>query len=199
MILKDFIAISGQHGLFKFIAQGRNAMIVEHLETKKRTTAFSSSKVSSLEDISIFTTGEDVPLSRVFDRIYEKENGGPAPDEKADIKDLRAYFESILPEYDRERVYDSDIRKVFRWYNILQKLNLLVKEEPEKTEEKGKEEVKAEVKEEATEEKKEEKTAVKNESSTKKLKAGSDTTENDHKAKTEEKGKSGSGKKQKAK
>jgi len=198
MILKDLIAISGQHGLFKFIAQGRNAMIVEHLETKKRTTAFSSARVSSLEDISIFTTGEEVPLSKVFDRIYEKENGGPAPDEKSDIKDLRAYFEEVLPEYDRERVYDSDIRKVFRWYNILQKLNLLVKEEPEKAGEKEKEEVKEEVKTEAAEEKEQEKAVAKSESSTKKLKTVSGTAEKEQKTKAEDKGKSGTGKKKKA-
>mgnify|MGYP005840401279 CR=1 FL=1 len=136
MILKDYLSITGQHGLFRFIAQGRNAMIVEHLETKKRTSAFGSAKVSSLEDISVFTTGEDIPLSKVFDKIYEKENGGPAPDEKSDITVLRSYMEEILPDYDRERVYASDIRKIIMWYNILNKLNLLVKEEPAKEPEK---------------------------------------------------------------
>lgn len=136
MILKDYLSIAGQHGLFRFIAQGRNAMIVEHLETKKRTSAFGSAKVSSLEDISVFTTGEDLPLSKVFDKIYEKENGGPAPDEKSDITVLRSYMEEILPDYDRERVYASDIRKIIMWYNILNKLNLLVKEEPAKEPEK---------------------------------------------------------------
>ncbi len=132
MVLKDYMSISGQHGLFKFIAKGRNGAIVENLETGKRTSAFTTAKVSSLEDISVFTQEEEMPLSKVFDRIHEKENGGPAPDEKSDIETLEKYFEEVLPEYDRERVYISDIRKIISWYNILQKLNLLVKEEPEK-------------------------------------------------------------------
>ena len=191
MILKDYLAISGQHGLFKFIAQGRNAMIVEHLETRKRTTAFGSSKVISLEDISIFTTGEEIPLSKVFDRIYDRENGGPAPDEKSDIKVLRTYFEEILPEYDRERVYESDIRKVFRWYNILQKLNLLVKEEPEKTEEKE------EVKEEVVEGKMESKDSSEKTSSTKKLKSAAKSTEKTEEESAVKPARSGSGKKKK--
>jgi hypothetical protein len=72
MVLKDILAISGEPGLFKFIAQGKNAIIVEHLETKKRGSAYGSAKVSSLEDIAIFTETEDMPLGKVFDLIYEK-------------------------------------------------------------------------------------------------------------------------------
>jgi len=135
MILKDILAISGQPGLFRFIAQGKNAIIVEHLETKKRSSAFSSAKVSSLDEISIFTEKEDMPLGKVFDLIFEKEKGGPAVDPKSENDKLKAYFTEVLPEYSRERVYTSDIRKVVHWYNILQKLNLLVREEPEKHEE----------------------------------------------------------------
>jgi hypothetical protein len=131
MILKDIIAISGQQGLFKFIAQGKNAMIVEHIETGKRTSAFSSAKVSSLEEISIFTENEDLPLGKIFNNISDKENGGPAIDSKSDPDKLKKYFEEIVPDYSREKVYVSDIRKVFLWYNILQKKNLLVREEPE--------------------------------------------------------------------
>ena len=131
MILKDFLAISGEPGLFKFIAQGKNAIIVEHLETKKRTSAYSSAKVSSLEDIAIFTDKEDMPLTKVFDLIHEKENGGAAIDSKVDAGKLKNWFEGILPEYSKDRVYTSDIKKVAQWYNILHKLNLLVKEEPE--------------------------------------------------------------------
>ena len=73
MVLKDFLAISGEPGLFKFIAQGKNSIIVEQLETKKRSSAYGSAKVSSLEDIAIFTEKEDVSLGKVFDIIYEKE------------------------------------------------------------------------------------------------------------------------------
>jgi hypothetical protein len=139
MILKDFLSISGEHGLFKFIAQGRNAIIVEHLETGKRSTASSSAKVSSLEDISIFTESEDLNLGKVLDKIFEKENGGPAIDAKSPVEKLKSYFAEILPEYDKNRVYASDIKKVILWYNTLQKLNLLVKEEPEKPEKSKKE------------------------------------------------------------
>jgi hypothetical protein len=131
MILKDILAISGEPGLFKFIAQGKNAIIVEHLETKKRSSAYGSAKVSSLEDIAIFTDKEDMPLGKVFDLIHEKENGGPAIDSKADTGKLRVWFEGILPEYSKDKVYTSDIKKVAQWYNILHNLNLLIKEEPE--------------------------------------------------------------------
>jgi len=132
MILKDILAISGETGLFKFIAQGKNAIIVEHLETKKRSSAYGSAKVSSLEDIAIFTEKEDMPLGKVFDLIYENENGGQAIDSKADAIKLKSWFEGILPEYSKDKVYTSDIKKVALWYNILHKLNLLFKEEPEK-------------------------------------------------------------------
>ena len=135
MVLKDILAISGEPGLFKFVAQGKNAIIVEHLETGKRSSAFSSHKVSSLEDISIFTDNEDLPLSKVFDKIYEKESGGPAIDARSDTEQLKKYFEEIVPDYSREKVYSSDIKKVFVWYNLLQKKNMLVKEEPEKSSE----------------------------------------------------------------
>jgi hypothetical protein len=136
MVLKDIMAISGEPGLFKFIAQGKNAIIVEHLETKKRSSAFSSAKVSSLEEISVFTEKEDMPLSKVFDLIFDKEKGGPAIDYKSDPEKLKAYLNEVLPEYDKERVYVSDIKKLVHWYNILQALSMLVKEEPEKPAEK---------------------------------------------------------------
>lgn len=132
MVLKDLLAISGEPGLFKFIAQGKNAIIVEHLETKKRSSAFGSAKVSSLEEISVFTEGEDTPLSKIFDLISEKENGGAAIDYKSDPEKLKEYFASVLPQYDKQRVYVSDIRKIIHWYNLLHQLNMLVKEEPVK-------------------------------------------------------------------
>ena len=137
MILKDILAISGESGLFKFIAQGKNAIIVEHLETKKRSSAHGSAKVSSLEDIAIFTEKEDLPLGKIFDLIQEKGDGGPAIDSKADSEKLRSWFEEILPDYSKDKVYTSDIKKVAQWYNILHKLNLLVKEDPETTSDDG--------------------------------------------------------------
>jgi len=134
MILKDILAISGEPGLFKFIAQGKNAIIVEHLETGKRSSAFSSAKVSTLEDISVFTENEDLPLGKVFDKIFDKEAGGPAIDSKVEPEKLKKYFEEVVPDYSRGKVYISDIKKIVLWYNILQKKNMLKKEEPEKKE-----------------------------------------------------------------
>jgi hypothetical protein len=132
MVLKDILAISGEPGLFKFIAQGKNAIIVEHLETGKRSSAFSSAKVSSLEDISVFTENEDLPLGKVFDKIFEKESGGPAIDSKSDAEKLKNYFQEVVPDYSKEKVYLSDIKKIILWYNILHRKNMLLKEEPEK-------------------------------------------------------------------
>src|SRR5450756_1795641 len=119
MILKDILAISGEPGLFKFIAQGKNAIIVEHLETKKRSSAYGSAKVSSLEDIAIFTEKEDMPLGKVFELNHEKENCGLAIDSKVDTGKLKVWFEGILPEYSKDKVYTSDMKKVAHWYNTV--------------------------------------------------------------------------------
>jgi Domain of unknown function (DUF6852) len=108
---------------------------VEHIETGKRSSAFSSVKVSSLEDISVFTEKEDLLLGKVFDKIFEKESGGPAIDSKAETEKLKKYFEEIIPDYSREKVYTSDIKKIILWYNLLQKKGMLIKEEPEKADE----------------------------------------------------------------
>src|SRR5665648_727097 len=103
MILKDILSISGEPGLFRFIAQGKNAIIIEHLETKKRSSAYGSAKVSSLEDIAIFTEKEDMPLGKVFDIIFEKEKGGSTIDSKTDPVKLKSWFETILPDYSRDK------------------------------------------------------------------------------------------------
>lgn len=137
MNLKDILAISGEATLFKFIAQGKNAVIVENLGTGKRISAGATARVSALDEIAIFTTGEDIPLGRVMDLLWEKENGGEALSHKLPDADLKKYFAEILPDYDRDRVYTSDIKKVLLWYNMLQKLNLLIKEEEKPEEEKS--------------------------------------------------------------
>ncbi|MBE0668643.1 MAG: DUF5606 domain-containing protein [Bacteroidales bacterium] len=134
MNLKDILAISGEGTLFKFIAQGKNAVIVENLETGRRISAGGTAKVSALDEIAIFTTGEDMPLGKVMDKIWEKENGGEAVSHKSPDGELKKYFAEVLPDYDSDRVYTSDIRKVLHWYNILNKLKLLVREEEEKKE-----------------------------------------------------------------
>jgi hypothetical protein len=134
MNLKDILAISGEGTLFKFIAQGKNAVIVENLETGRRISAGGTAKVSALDEIAIFTTGEDIPLGKVMDMIWEKENGGETISYRLPDSDLKKYFTEALPDFDQNRVYTSDIKKVLHWYNILHKLNLLVKEEEKKEE-----------------------------------------------------------------
>lgn len=146
MNLKEIMAISGQHGLFKYIAQGRNGIIVEGLEDKKRINAYSTYKVSTLEDIAVFTNTGEVALKDVLRKIHEKENGGKAPGVKASNDELKAYFDAILPDYDREKVYVSDMRKIVAWYNILQQANMLdfseVENAPEESNENNTEETK---------------------------------------------------------
>ena len=126
-MLKGILAISGQPGLYKLVAEAKNSIIVESILTGKRMPAYSSSKVSSLGDIAIFTQTGEVSLKDVLKLISEKENGGEIA--KVEGNALKAYFEVILPDYDRDRVYTSDMKKVVQWYNLLQKNNLLNFEE----------------------------------------------------------------------
>lgn len=123
--LKDILSISGKGGLYKFVAQARNGIVVESIEDHKRHVAPSTARVSSLEDIAIFTEEEEVPLSDVFYQIHETTDGKETLTHKAAPEELTAAFEKLVPEYDQERVYLSDIRKVFQWYNQLQKFQLL--------------------------------------------------------------------------
>jgi hypothetical protein len=124
-MLKGILAISGHQGLFKHVAESKNHIIVESLETGKRMPVYSSSKVSALEDIAIYTDTADVPLRDVFKSIAEKEENGEAISHKSTNDQLKKYFTEVLPEYDKERVYVSDIRKVVLWYNILCEKELL--------------------------------------------------------------------------
>jgi len=138
--LKDILSISGKSGLFRFVAQARNGIVVESLEDKKRFVALASDKVSSLEDIAIFTTGEEVPLGDVFHKIFEKEGGAAAISGKASNEELRAYLSEVLPDYDEEKVYVSDIKKMVNWYNVLQSKSLLEEVDKEEEGEESKEE-----------------------------------------------------------
>lgn len=124
-MLKGILSISGQPGLYKLVAEAKNNIVVESLDNNKRMPVYSTSKVSALEDIAIFTTKEDLPLKEVFKAISEKENGGVAISPKSPDKDLKSYFQVVVPDFDKERVYVSDIKKVLNWYNILQEKNLL--------------------------------------------------------------------------
>ena len=129
MNLTGIIAISGKPGLFKVIAQGKNNIIVESLEDKKRVPAYSTDRISALDDISIYTYDDDKPLREIYRTIFDKENGGETISHKADAKKLQAYLLEILPSYDQERVYGSDIKKLFQWYNLLHKAGELKVEE----------------------------------------------------------------------
>jgi len=138
-MLKGILSISGQSGLFKMLTEAKNSVVVESLDTAKRIPVYSTSKISSLEDIAIYTENGDVPLKDIFKAIFDIENGGAAISEKSEPSALKKYFEKIVPNYDRERVYVSDMKKVLTWYNSLLQKNLLDFTETE--EEKGNEEI----------------------------------------------------------
>lgn len=124
-MLKEILSISGKPGLFKLISQAKNMLIVESLIDGKRIPAYSKDKVISLGDIAIYTDTKEVPLAQVLENIKTKENNGACPvDTKADNNTLRNYMAEILPDYDRDRVYPSDMRKLFAWYNILINSNI---------------------------------------------------------------------------
>ncbi len=120
-MLKTILSISGKPGLFKLISQGKNMLIVESLADKKRIPAYAKDKVISLGDIAIYTQEEEVPLYDVLTNVKNKENGGKVSLNLTGVKpdELRAYFAEILPDFDRERVYPSDIKKLLSWYNLL--------------------------------------------------------------------------------
>lgn len=128
-MLKEILSISGQPGLFKMVSKGKNNVIVESLLTGKRLPAFSSNKMTSLEDIAIFTTSGEIPLKDVFKKIAEKESSCKTIDQKSSDAELKKYFKLLLPEYDDSRVYTSDIKKVVGWYNLLVEKEMLTFQE----------------------------------------------------------------------
>ena len=119
-MLKPILAIAGRPGLYRLVSSGKNMLIVESLKDKRRIPAYSHDKVISLGDISMYTDDEEVALSEVLDSVKTKNSGKPV-DIKAigGEKELREYFGEILPNYDRDRVYTNDIKKLLTWYNIL--------------------------------------------------------------------------------
>ncbi|MFW5753916.1 MAG: DUF5606 domain-containing protein [Marinilabiliaceae bacterium] len=128
-MLKGILAISGKPGLYKMITNARNSIIVESLIDGKRMPAYATSKISSLEDISIFTDDGDANLAEVFARIFEQ--GIAINPAKASANDLKKAFREALPEYDEDRVYVSDIKKVFSWYNLLKEKEIITSESVE--------------------------------------------------------------------
>lgn len=137
MDLSKILSIAGKSGLFNVVSQGKSAVIVESLTDGKRFPAFGNEKISSLEEISVFTTGEDTPLKEVFKSMYTKLEGKQAIDPKSDNRKLRDFFLEMVPDFDQERVYTSDIKKIITWYNTLLEHDLFnfSEEEPVKDEE----------------------------------------------------------------
>lgn len=130
MDLTKILAVSGKPGLFKMLTQAKNSFIVESLVDGKRFPVFSHERVSSLEEISIFSTGDDdIPLREIFRKIFEQLEGKSAPDPKSDPDVIKAFFAGVVPDFDEERVYPSDIKKVIAWYNLLLEKEMLDFEE----------------------------------------------------------------------
>ncbi len=125
MDLSRVIAISGKPGLYRLISQTRGGFVVEDLEKGKKISIASNYNVSLLDNVAIYGVSQEYPLAEVFFKIYKKENGGETIDHKSSGTELRKYMEEVLPEYDDSRVYDSDLKKLVHWYNIVHKNGLL--------------------------------------------------------------------------
>lgn len=144
-MLKEILAISGKPGLFKIVAHNGKSLIVEEFTTGKRFPVGQRERVMSLGDIAMYTENDDKPLGEILDVIYAKENG-----KKLDIKEiisgegLKAKFEEFVPDFDKERVHDSDIKKLFTWYNLLVDAGFTKFTEEEKEESTAEEEKKEE-------------------------------------------------------
>lgn len=121
-MLRTILSVSGKPGLYRLLSQGRNMLIVETLDaTKKRIPIYASDKVTSLGDISMYTEEDDVPLSQVLTALKNKQNGAIVDFDykKASLAELQEFFAQVLPNFDRDRVYANDIKKLIQWYNIL--------------------------------------------------------------------------------
>lgn len=119
-MLKTILAISGKPGLYKLVSQGKNMLVVESLLNGKRTPAYNHEKIISLGDIAMFTDSDEVPLNEVFESMKQLENGAKASVSTKDSENtLREYLGKVLPNFDRDRVYTADIKKLISWYNLL--------------------------------------------------------------------------------
>lgn len=119
MSLEKILAISGKPGLYQLKAQTRAGFIAKSLQNGRKIPVNLRSDISMLSEISIYTYSDEIPLPEVFEKIFEKENGQKSISHKKSKNELEAYFADILPEYDEDRVYGSDIKKIFQWYNLL--------------------------------------------------------------------------------
>jgi polyphosphate kinase len=144
-MIKDILSISGKPGLFKLVSRGKNMLIVESIIDKKRIPVYDHDKVTSLADIAIYTDGDDKPLSALMEDIKNKQNGAAisVDPKKASGDELKSFLKDVLPNFDEDRVYPSDIKKIITWFNLLInngitdfKDETLPKKEEKKTEEK---------------------------------------------------------------
>ncbi len=132
MDLSGILSIGGYPGLFKMVSQMKSGLVVESLLDGKRMPAYATQKILALEDISIYTDEDDVPLAEVFELLAKKTGGKAALNpKKASAAELGDYLAAVLPDYDRDRVYNSDMKKLFQWFNLLADKGMLVSEEKE--------------------------------------------------------------------
>jgi len=125
MDLSKILSISGKNGLFLLVSQGKSNFIVESLEDKKRFPAFQSDGISTLENISIYTHDDTMELGKVLQAIYLKQEKQPLEYKSWTDEQLRSFFNEVIPNYDESRVFISNIKKVYQWYNILLKNEMI--------------------------------------------------------------------------
>ena len=140
-MLKKILSVSGKPGLYQMVSQGKNMLIIESLTDKKRIPAYARDKVISLGDIAIYTNEKEVPLYEVLSSVKQKENGQKVSIElsKASPDELCAYLAELLPDFDRERVYPTDIKRLLTWYNLLLEAGITEYEPQEEKQEKKEE------------------------------------------------------------
>ena len=153
MDLKNILAISGQPGLHKFVAQSARGVIVESLADGKRQNIPPTARVSSMAEIAVFTNSEDKPLEKILQDMFRAQEGKEAVSHKAPQEEIVAFFGKIVPDYDRERVHASDMKKIVSWYNTLLTKGLIDLEEPKEEVEAAEEEAEAADKEKKAEKK----------------------------------------------
>ena len=126
MNLKEILSVSGKKGLYKLISHEKNRIIAESLVDKSRMPIFPASRPSALDNITVFTYEEDLPLEKIFKIIFQATNGNKIQENRlANDAEMKKYMEEILPQYDKTRVHVSDMKKIFYWYNLLQESDLL--------------------------------------------------------------------------
>ena len=125
MNLEGLLSVTGKPGLFKLVSQAKNTIIVESVVDKKRIPLYATHQVSALQDIGIYTYSDTTPLEDIFDSIAKKENGGQCISHKSSKDEMMTWMREVLPEFDEDQVYHSDIKKIAQWYNILQENGLI--------------------------------------------------------------------------